>query len=120
MRARRSVAVLVAAGLLALPASPALGRPGAPTHGVVAATATTGSAGSENSAARDGDGGTAPATFALLVGGLVGALLLIGLAVLPATATPRFARERVDRVDTVIAGALALLSVTLAYVVSVL
>jgi hypothetical protein len=103
--------------LVALLASPALGRPGPPPHHELAAT---GAVGTKDGSGHASDGSRTPTSFALLLGGLVGALLLIGLAALPATAVPRFARRRVDRLDIVLAGALALLAVTIVYVAGVL
>jgi hypothetical protein len=112
------VAFLVAVALVGLPASAAAGRLSPTPAAVVAAAGKTDAVGTESGSGRDAGG--ASASSALLVGGLVGALLLLSLALLPATATPRFARRRVDRLDIVLAGALALLAVTLVYLATVL
>jgi hypothetical protein len=93
------------------------GRPSPPAPGGVAGkTATVGT----QDGSGDDDGGTS-VSFALVIGGLVGAILLFSLAALPATAARRLTRWRVDRRrDVALAGALALLVVTLVYLVSVL
>jgi hypothetical protein len=66
-----------------------------------------------------GDSGT-PLVFGLLLGGLAAAIFLLLLAVLPPTAAPRLVGWRADRrLDMAIAGALALLVVTVVYLVSV-
>jgi hypothetical protein len=100
---------------MALSAAPASGRLSLPPHGVVAASGKTGAVPTQKASGDSRDGRGAPVWSALLVGGLVGALVLIGLAVLPAAATPRFARRRFDRLDILIAGVLAQLAVTLVY-----
>ena len=119
MHARRPVAFLVAAALVGVPASPASDGLFLPPQGVVAATGKTGTVSTEKGPSLGRDDGRTPTLSAVLVGGLVGAFLLLGLAILPATAVPRFARH-VDRLDIVVAGALALLAVTVVYLVSVL
>jgi hypothetical protein len=125
--------LLAAAALVTLPASAGLAKRGAPErpvtttaavrlssplHGGVAGTSRTVTVGTQEGS---GDGGDSTSvSFALLLGGLAGAILLISLAALPATASSRLARGRVDRLDIALAGALALLVLTLVYLVSVL
>jgi hypothetical protein len=95
------------------------GRPSPPPRGGVAGTRRTVTVGTQQRSGDDG-GGTS-VSFALVIGGLVGAILLFSLAALPATAARRLTRWRVDRRrDVALAGALALLVVTLVYLVSVL
>lgn len=134
MHARRPVAFLVAAATLGtLPASAGLaergaaegpvattaaGRLSSPPHGGVADTGRTVTVGTQKGSG--GGGGGTSVSFALLVGGLVGAILLVSLAAVPATATSRLTRGRVDRLDIALAGALALLVLTLVYLASVL
>jgi hypothetical protein len=135
VHARRLVAFLTAAAaLVTMPASAGLagrgaperpvtttaaGRLSPPPHGGVAGTGRTVTVGTQEGSGDGGGGGTS-VLFALLLGGLVGAILLISLAALPATASSRLARWRVDRLDIALAGALALLVVTLVYLASVL
>jgi hypothetical protein len=71
-------------------------------------------------AEKDGsdDAGT-PLSFGLLLGGLAAAIFLLGLAALPQTATARLARSPADRrLDMALAGGVALLIVTVVYLVS--
>jgi hypothetical protein len=96
------------------------GRPSQPPRGGVAGTGRTVTVGTQQGSGDDGGGGTS-VSFALLLGGLVGAILLLSLAALPPPAFPRLARLRVDRrLDIGLAGALALLVVTLVYLASAL
>jgi hypothetical protein len=100
--------------------TPVAGRPSPPPRGGVAGTSRTVTVGTQEGSGDDGGGGTS-VSFALLLGGFVGAILLIGLAALPATAAPRLARLRLDRrLDIALAGALALVVVTLVYLASAL
>lgn len=95
------------------------GRLSPPPRSGVAGTRRTVTVGTQEGL-RDDGGGTS-VSFAVLLGGLVGAILLISLAALPATAAPRLARLRVDRrLDIALAGALALLVVTLVYLTGAL
>lgn len=124
--------LVAAAALVAVPASVGLAERGAPERPVtttaagllswspqgVAATGKTVRVGSQEGSGSGGDGTSV--SLALLLGSLAGAIVLISLAVLPATATSRLARGRVDRLDVALAGALALLVVTLVYLASVL
>jgi hypothetical protein len=132
VHARRPVAFLVAAAtLVTLPASAGLAERGAPERPVTATAAGrlssppqggvagTGSTVTVGTKEGSGGGGTS-VSFALLLGGLVAAILLISVAALPATVTSRLARGRVDRLDIALAGALVLLVVTLVYLASVL
>jgi hypothetical protein len=64
---------------------------------------------------RSGDDGI-PLSLGLLAGALAAAILLLGLAALPLTTAPRLAALRADRrLDMALAGALALLVVTVVY-----
>jgi hypothetical protein len=110
----RRLAACLLACLLVAPAGAGVGlgaaKPSPKERSAAVTTSTTG-------AAQDGsdDGGT-PLSFGLLLGGLAAAILLLGLAALPATAAPRLAGWRDDRrLDMALAGALTLLVVTVVY-----
>jgi hypothetical protein len=91
-------------------------RPSPPPRGGVAGVSTTVTVATQNGSGEDG---TSP-VFAILLGGLAAAILLLLLAAVPETATPRLARLRADRrLDIVLAGALALLVVTVIFLSSV-
>lgn len=90
-----------------------------PSSGVAGTSATkrTRTVAKQEVAARD-DGDT-PVSFALLLGGLAGAILLLGLAALPQKAAVRLAGWRGDRrLDLALAGGVTLLVATVVYVVS--
>ena len=95
------------------------GRPSPPPRGGVAGTRRTVTVGTRD---RSSDGGSGlPTSFAILLGAFAGAILLLIVAALLPTAGPRSGRLRVDRrLDIALAGAFALLVVTLIYVASVL
>jgi hypothetical protein len=95
------------------------GRPSPPPRGGVAGTRRTVTVGTRD---RSGDGGGGlPTSFAILLGGFVGAILLLIVAALLPTTGPRSGRLRVDRrLDVALAGAFALLVVTLIYLASAL
>jgi hypothetical protein len=90
-------------------------RPSPPPRSGVAGVSTTVTVAAQNGS---GEGGTSP-VFAILLGSLAAAILLLLLAAVPETATPRLARLRADRrLDIVLAGVLALLVVTVIYLAS--
>jgi hypothetical protein len=95
------------------------GRPSQPPRGGVAGTRRTVTVGTRD---RSGDGGGGlPTSLAILLGAFAGAIVLLIVAALLPTAGPRLGRFRVDRrLDIALAGAFALLVVTLIYLASVL
>jgi hypothetical protein len=96
-------------------------RPSPPPRSGVAGTSRTKRTGTVTTRTtiatndRSGDDGI-PLSLGLLVGALAAAILLLGLAALPLTAAPRLAALRADRrLDMALAGAVALLVVTVVY-----
>jgi hypothetical protein len=92
----------------------------APRSGVAGASTTRRNAAvttrTSGAAQHGSDDGGPPLSFGLLLGGLAAAILLLGLAALPVTAAPRLAGWRDDRrLDMALAGALALVVVTVVY-----
>lgn len=93
------------------------GQPSPPSG--VAGVSTTGSRGGTVVTKDDLEDGGTPLWLGLVLGGLVAAILMLGLASLPVRAVPRRGAMLVDRrLDMALAGVLALLVVTIVYLAS--
>jgi hypothetical protein len=86
-----------------------------PICGLLALTAAGTGLGAAETSQSAGDDGPS-IVFGLVLGGLVAAIVMLVLAVLPVTAVPRLPGLRGDRrLDLALAGAIALLVVTIIY-----
>lgn len=97
--------------------------PPSPRSGVAGASTTrqrgTGSTGATVAREDDSEDGGTALWLGLVLGGLVAALLMLGVAALPERAIPRRGAMLVDRrLDTALSGLLALLVVTIVYLAS--